>query len=337
MPATDMHSHYFPDELLDFLSRHGDETNTDILEKGGTRWVSFRGGYSLPIPDTFFNKKKRLGDMDAMGVDKAVISVAPTAFYYKIEKSVALEIARINNDWAAGYAREYPERIGAMATVPMQDMECAVSELDRCHKTHGMKAVEIAPVINGKMLDDSSFFPFYEYCEKQGILLYIHPAFADGSAPYDKYHGRNLVGYVQETNWAVFRLLFGGVFERFPRLKVLTSHGGGLFPYQYGRFLHGQEVRPECRENAPKNLKYYVGNIYFDTITHWTPALQFLCDNFGSDHVVLGTDYPYDMADTHPVRTVAALNLPESGKAGILHKNCEVLLRENRKNEVLRV
>ena len=211
--------------------------------------------------------------------------------------------------------------------VPMQNIGLAIDELSRVHTEKGMNAVEIAPVINGKMLDAPEFFPFYEYCEKMEILIYLHPARVGKMAPYDKFHGMNLMGYVEETNWALVRMIFGGVFQRFPHLKVLTSHGGGNFPYQYGRLLHGFEVRAEAKEFIQSPPSEYVKNIYFDTITHWKPSLQFLVDSFGADHVLMGTDYPYDMADSDPVGSVNALRLTSKERVSVLGENCRKILK----------
>lgn len=334
--TVDVHTHYVPDILIDYLREYGAELGIRIEETDGVSCISYGSGGRYPVTKEFYDLSTRLRDMDAARIDRAVLSVSPVYFFYDIDKNRAEEICRLCNDWVYGFSRKCPERLACMAAVPMQDVGKAIAELERAHQKLGMNAVEIAPVINGKMMDDEEFFPFYEYCEKNGILLYLHPARTDSQPPYDRYHCLNLIGYVEETNWALVRMIFGGVFEKYPELKVLTSHGGGNFPYQFGRLLHGCEVRPEARVNVRRPLQDYLKNIYFDSITHWTPSLQFLADTFGADHVLMGTDYPYDMADSHPVESVDRLRLSEEEKQFIKSQNCLTLInlrQEAGKNE----
>ena len=328
--TVDVHSHFLPVELAEYLAACKDEqTGVNAVLQDGVWQIKTNSGFAFPLVPEYYDYEKRVVDMDKARIDKSVLSISPLFFFYDTDPKIALEICQLCNDWAFRFALEHSERFDSMARVPMQDIDLAIQEMDRAHRELGMQAVEIAPVINGEMLDDPKFFPFYQYCEEHGILLYLHPALVDRRPPYDKYHAMNLMGYVQETNWALVRMLFGGVFEQFPGLKVLTSHAGGQFPYQFGRLMHGHEVRQEAKIHVTKPLTNYLKNIYFDTITHWTPALQFLVDNFGADHVLMGTDYPYDMADSRPVDSVEALKLTSSERSMILAGNtCGLLSKK---------
>lgn len=318
----DMHTHYIAPKAVELLENHPKEFKTTFIEKNGLRLMKFDGGGFHPMLPGFTDKKQRAKDMEKAGIDKAVICVSPAYFYYDTPIELGLEMARVSNDWAAEYVKEEPDRIiGAMATVPMQDINTAIDELDRAHKDLGMNAVEIGAILPGLMPEDSSLEPFYSYCEDNNILIYLHPTFTGHNPPYDKYYNMNLIGYVQETNWAVNRLLFGGVMYRHPNLKILLSHGGGLFPYQYGRLLHGNEVRPETKVDLPVPISQCIGGFYYDTITHWPAALEFLAKNFGADHVMAGTDYPYDMADMNVKTNIESLNISSDELELIKYKN----------------
>ena len=163
---VDVHSHYFPNELLDFVQAHSDELNADVTEEKGIRRLTYRGGMSFLITSEFFDLGTRIRDMDQAGIGRSVLSIAPVVFFYEASPQTCLELCRICNDWVAEFVKQCPDRFDCMAMVPMQDVSLAVEELARAHEQLDMRAVEIAPVINGEMLDDPKFFPFYQYCEE---------------------------------------------------------------------------------------------------------------------------------------------------------------------------
>ena len=323
----DVHAHYIPDTIFDCIKENGQALGAMIEYRDGTPWVNIGNTLFYPVTKQYYDKETMLGSMAERRLDKSVLSISPMYFFYNADPKLTLEVCRLCNDWLSEYTAAGEGHFEGMAMVPMQDIALAVTEMDRARKTLGMKAVEIAPVIEGRMLDDEMFYPFYEYCEREGIIIYLHPARTDRKPPYDKYHAMNMIGYVEETNWALMRMIFGGVFEKFPNLKVLSSHGGGHFPYQFGRYMHGHQVRQEAKAVISDGPEKYLKNIYFDTITHWTPALQFLVDTYGADHVLMGTDYPYDMADFDPVTSVDALRLTQAQRSLIKSGNWERLTR----------
>lgn len=317
----DVHAHYIPEEMFQYISENGEELGAVLEYRDNVPWINIGETVFYPVTKDYYDKKTMLDSMKERHLDKTVLSVSPLYFFYNADAEKTLEVDQLCNNWIAEFVKNGDGHFEAMATVPMQDMTLAVIEMDRAYSELGMKAVEIAPVINGKMLDDPEFFPFYAYCESKGIIIYLHPARGDRMPPYDKYHAMNMIGYVEETNWALMRMIFGGVFEKFPNLKILSSHGGGHFPYQFGRYMHGFEVRQEAKACISESPEKYLKNIYFDMITHWTPSLQFLVDTFGADHVMMGTDYPYDMADFHPAESVDALKLNAEQRKMIQSEN----------------
>lgn len=317
----DTHNHFLPDVVIEYIRHHGARLNSELVIKDGRTFVLDHAGSSFPVFHEYYDYKAKVADLDKMGIDMAVLSVVPNTYYYWADVSAALDIARISNDWVSDLCSQHPDRFRGMANVPMQDPVLALKELQRAHEDLKLNALGIAPVINDQQLDEKCFFPIYEYCAENSILLHLHPCFSKCKSELQKYYNTNLVGNVYQTNLGLNHLIFGGVFERFPKLKVFASHGGGYFPYQMGRLRHGYEVRSEPHENISKSPELYAGNIYFDTITHWPAALQFLVDQFGSDHVMIGTDYPFDMGDYHPVDHVRALRLTAQERENIYSKN----------------
>lgn len=322
----DVHSHFIPPEGLEYLLSKPEVFGTTTTELHGMPFLRFASGGVHPLTPGFTDIDRRLADMDRQGVDVQVLSVSPAMFYYEADAEYSDQLARICNDYAYKITQQYPDRFRAMADVAMQDMDLALKELRRVHEEYHMNAVETAAILPGIMPDDDYMMPFYEYCEKESVTIFLHPTFTGTEPPYDRYYNMNLIGYVQETNWALNRLIFGGVFERFPDLRILACHGGGLFPYQFGRLVHGWQVRPETKVSCPKSPENYLGNIYYDSVTHSTKSLRFLIEGFGADRVLTGTDYPYDMADDDPAQTLRSLELDPDTAAMIAHKTAEAVI-----------
>lgn len=323
----DMHHHFLPEELIAYLEAHPEETGTNVIRTDQQTIIHFCQGWKIPVDPGQFDMRVRNCEMERMQLDAVALSVAPICFFYWIEAETTAEIARLCNDWIASQAVKYPN-VYPMATLPMQNIPIALMELKRAHEELGMQAVEIAPIIEGIMLDDSCFDPIYQYCNDHGILLYLHPQVMERRLEYQNYYNTNLIGNVLETCIGLNHMLFGGVFERFHDLRVLASHGGGYFPYQFGRLIHGYNVRPEPKMRLHQLPVRGLENIYFDTITHWLPALQFLVDAFGADHVVIGTDYPFDMGDLSPMSLVDQLRLTREQRDAICWRNAQRLLNK---------
>ena len=308
----DAHHHFIPEPLIPYLEKNGDRLNVKIVEREDGRAIVHGEGMVDTLYAGQYDPSVMKADMDKMHIDAAVLSNSPANMFFWSDEEAALEVSRICNDWAAELARKEPGRFYAMATVPMQNVELSVKELERAHTQLGINAVEIAPIINGEYLDEQKFFPFYSYCADNDILLYLHPQVMERQPFFEKYYNINLIGNVLHTNIGLNCLLFGGVFEKYPNLKVLASHGGGYFPYQFGRLMHGYDVRKEPCVNISQPPSTFLKNIYFDSITHWSDSLQFLVDTFGADHVVIGTDYPFDMGDWDPMANVDKLRITKA-------------------------
>jgi aminocarboxymuconate-semialdehyde decarboxylase len=176
-------------------------------------------------------------------------------------------------------------------------------------------------------LDWPELWPFYARAEKLGAFLLVHPGVPPGVAQMKDYALFNLIGYPFVTSLAAASLIFGGVLEDFPRLKFCFAHGGGFLPYQRGRLEHGYRVKPECRRKIPRPPSDYVRLLYFDTVTHYLPALEYLIKTAGIDKVLMGSDYPFDVNDPDPVETVRRLeSISSEGKRKIQGENAAGLL-----------
>jgi aminocarboxymuconate-semialdehyde decarboxylase len=272
----------------------------------------------------------RLKEMDRAGIDIQAVSPAPPQMYYWPEPGLGAELARMVNERLAQIVAKHPERFVAMGTVPLQNADLAIAELTHCVKTLGMRGVEIAGSVNGMDLTDSrlSLDKFFAKAEELGIVVFIHPAgFTQGERLTDHYFN-NVIGNPLETTVAASHLIFDGVLERYPKLKIVLPHGGGFLAHYWARMDHGHKARPDCRTVIKKKPSSYLEKFYFDTITFSPDMLRHLIERFGADHVLLGTDYPFDMGVEDPVGFIAKVpGISSSEKKQIEGLNAARLLK----------
>ena len=287
-------------------------------------------------PEKMYSIERRLKDMEAQTVDMQVLSVPPFLFLYATGPASALELCRKINDGFAETARKHPNSFVALANLPMQAPEMAARELERSVRELGLRGAEICSNINGKNLDEKDFAPFYTKLQELDVPVFIHPSNVLGGERLRRYHLQNLIGNPSDTAVAAASLIFGGVLKEFPRLKFYLAHGGGSCPYLHGRWGHGWRVRPEARANIDRPPSDYFRLFYFDSLVHSVPALNFLVETVGSGRVMMGSDYPFDMGDRDPVKTIASLlHLSDDQKEMIFGENAAALFKiADRKNEV---
>ena len=272
----------------------------------------------------------RLKDMDKMGIDIQAVAPAPHQTYYWTDPGEGQELARLVNERIAEICGKWPDRFVGMGSVPLQNAELAVSELTHCVKTLGLRGVEINPSVNGMDLTDSrlSLEKFFAKAQELDIVLFMHPiGFTQGERLMDHYFN-NVIGNPLETTVAASHLIFDGVMERYPKLKVVLPHGGGYLAHYWARMDHAWRARPDCRTVIQKKPSSYLEQFYFDTITFDRGMLKNLVERFGADHVVLGTDYPYDMGMEHPVDFIGgAPGISKADKERIMGGNAARLLK----------
>jgi aminocarboxymuconate-semialdehyde decarboxylase len=269
----------------------------------------------------------RLKYMDRMGIDIQAISPAPNQTYYWTDPGMGRELARAVNEGIAKVVAGHPDRFVGLGTVPLQDPALAVSELQFAMKTLGLKGVEINPSVNGKEVSRSGLDRFFAAAEKLGAVIFMHPiGYTDGGRLMDHYFN-NVIGNPLETTVAASHLIFDGVMERHPKLKVVLPHAGGYLAHYWARMDHAWKARPDCRTVIRKKPSSSLEKFYFDTITFDPGMLQQLVERFGADHVLLGTDYPYDMGVEDPVGFInKARNLSAQDKERIMGGNAARLL-----------
>ena len=258
----------------------------------------------------------RLSDMDRMGIDVQAISPAPAQYYYYAEPAFGLELAKKINDDIAGIAASHPKRFVGLGSVPLQNAELATSELVRCVKELDLRGVEIGTNVNGVDLADRhlGLDKFFAKAEELGVLVFLHPMGFTHADRMTDYYFNNIIGNPLESTLAVAHLIFGGVLDRFPRLKFCVAHGGGYMAHAYARMDHGWKVRPDAQTAIKKRPSSYLKKFYFDTVTFDAELLSSLIGKFGANRVMMGSDYPFDMGDENPVTLVegvARLSLAE--------------------------
>lgn len=323
--TIDIHTHVEFAGTFDILRRRYSEDevfNKFVVPATGHRSAELNRGIVAGIRDALRDPKKKIKDMDAQGIGLSVLSSTPFAFFYEVEGDLSVELARFQNDQLSEMVKRSPDRFAAMATLPLNVPDEALKELDRAVTKLGLRGVEIGSHVAHRELGDESFWRIYEALEKLNAPIFIHPHHVAGMDRLQEFYLSNLIGNPLDTTIAAAQLIFSGVLERYPNLKIILAHGGGQFPYILGRLVHGYEVRPESKEKIKSSPQAFLKNFYYDTITHNKEALTYLISRMGSDRVLMGTDYPYDMGDTNPVQTVTQ-------QQDISEKDRQKILKEN--------
>ena len=268
---------------------------------------------------------RRFAQMDASGVDVHAISVVPTLYHYWADRSLAAEIVAAANEHIAAAVAARPDRLVGLAAVALQHPELAAEQLRSAHGRQGLPGAEISTAVAGRDLSDPALDPFWAAAEELGSLLFVHPwGCSLGSRLAPAYLG-NIVGNPTETTVALHHLVFGGVLDRFPRLRICAAHGGGYFPHYLGRADHAYRVRPESR--TMKRLpSEYLDSLYFDSLVYTDDGLSRLVAIAGAEHVLLGTDYPFDMGVTDPLDRIDRIGLGAEDRAAITGGNATRLL-----------
>lgn len=321
----DIHSHYIPEKFISLISQPGNGYHARLIKKDNLDWINHDQGYTYPLLPGFTDPGQRIIDMDKAHIDLAVLSCAPPLFSYWLEPKLALALAQIVNDSIREVVNAYPERFVGMGTVPLNDVELAVEELERCKRDLGFRSVLIGTNVESKQYDEPEFLQFFETCQELDMMVNIHPYYIGDKEMFRKYYLTNLYGNPLDSALAITSLIFGGVFDRVPGLKVCVAHGGGFFPYQLGRLEQGHKMRPEPKINGARSPMNYKDNLYFDSLVFNPKALRFLIDIFGSSRVLLGTDYPFDMGEEAPLKFIKEVGLNPEEKEQILYHNAHKL------------
>jgi aminocarboxymuconate-semialdehyde decarboxylase len=304
--CIDVHSHFFPLELLDDLRKNGARYRTPVREEADGRIfvVTPERAYG-PIGPGFYDVGRRREFMAAQGITTQVLCAPPFLFYYWLDAHAGRDVIQVENDAIAEVVRRDPEHFVGLGTVPLQDVASSIRECERI-KRAGLRGVEIGSNVDGRDLDAEEFWPFFEALEALDLPVLMHGANVAGGDRMDEFHLRNLLGFPLDTTLAAARLIFAGVLDRFPRLRICVGQAGGFLPYVAGRLDHGYAVRPECRRFIGRPPSDYLRRFYFDSITHSPRVFGLLLETVRPERVMLGSDFPFDMGSPSPRDVVEA-------------------------------
>jgi aminocarboxymuconate-semialdehyde decarboxylase len=304
--TVDVHAHVGVSEAAQFVEPHLDwatiplshfaTAETKALAQKQEADIRARGGLD-----------RRLADLDAMGIDIQMIAPPPPQCYYTVPLDIAIKATQMVNEGIVAFCAGRPDRLKPFCSVPMANGNEAATELERCVKKLGFKGVEILTNIAGKELSDPTFAPFWKKAEELGVLVMIHPNGFTEATRLSRFYFNNVIGNPLETTIALHYLIFDGVLERHPRLKVLAVHGGGYLGAYPGRIDHAWGARSDSHGALSQPPTTYLKRVYVDSVVFTAHQLAELVGFFGADHVLMGTDYPYDMAEYDPIGHIAGV------------------------------
>jgi len=339
----DLHTHILPREWPDLDAKYGYPgfIRLDHYQPCCARMM-IGDRVFREITDNVWEPVRRLEEMDQAGVTMQVLSTVPVMFSYWAKPADALDLSRRLNDHIAEVVRASPTRFTGLGTIPLQDPDLAARELERCVRELGLRGAEIGTHVDAKQhfgrldplnLDNAALQPVWSAAEQLGAAIFVHPWDMVGKTRMPKYWLPWLVGMPAETSLAICSMIFGGVFARFPKLRVAFAHGGGAFPFTIGRIEHAFHVRPDlCAIDNKATPRSYLAtatkpaHFYVDSLVHDADALRLLINLFGAQRVALGSDYPFPLGEAHAGELIESMNLSAEDKAQLFSETARDFL-----------
>lgn len=329
--SLDIHAHIIETETVATLRREVPDCGIELHTTDGEFGTLVVAGAPYPnFPRGGWDVQRRLADMDRAGFDRQLLAVVPQTVLYDKSPADGLTASRIQNDAIARRVRAMPDRFLGLATVPLQAPDLAARELGRAMREDGLMGAMIGSHVEGRNLDDPALDPFWAEAESRQAFVLLHPVKVAGVDRQRSYYINNFVGNPLDTTIAAACLVFGGVLERFPGLRIVLSHGGGFTPYQAARWIHGWAERAEAKTRLRGEPGPSIDRLLFDTILHGVEPLQFLVDWAGADRVMLGSDYPFDMGQYGAREVIDSLRLTAADRHALLGGAAERCLPVNR-------
>lgn len=321
MFTIDIHTHILPEKIPDFKRKFGYGGFVSLEHhKPCCARMMIDDKFFREIEDNCWSAEKRMKECDHHHVDVQVLSTVPVMFNYWAKPKDCLELSQFLNDHIAEIIHRYPKRFVGLGTVPLQSPELAIQEMERCMKI-GLAGVQIGShVVDDWNLGSISLFPFFEAADKLDAAVFVHPWDMAGQERMQRYWLPWLVGMPTETSLAICSMIFGGVFERLPKLRVAFAHGGGSFPGTIGRIEHGFHSRPDLVAiHNDINPRKYLGKFFVDSLVHDVPILEHVVKLFGANRVALGSDYPFPLGENEPGKLIRSMSFSDEIKEKLLH------------------
>lgn len=323
----DIHTHIMPERIPDWTKKFGYGEFIHLEHRNCEACMMKGDKVFRVVEENCFRAEARIKEMEDTEVSMQVLSTIPVLFNYWAKPADGLETSRFFNDHIAETVAEHPDRFIGLGTAPMQNTDLSIREMERCIKGLNMPGLEIGSNINGKNLGEKEFFPFYAAAEQLNCALFVHPWQMMGEDQMSQYWLPWLVGMPAETSRAICSMIFGGVFENFPKLRIAFAHGGGSFPYTLGRIGHGFDVRPDLvAVDNPVHPKNYIGKFWVDSLVHDKRAFEYLLETVGEDSVCLGSDYPFPLGEAEPGKLIKKMKLGKKTEKKLLCRNAQAWL-----------
>lgn len=325
--TIDAHCHIAVPRVGEIVTPHLKQSTDPLVAQSAPETQALMAKQAADIRTRIGTTDERFAAMDEMGVDVQLISPAPPQILYDLPLEVGVQAARALNDGIAEYVGRHKDRLLALGGVPMQDGKEAAKELERAVKQLGFKGVEILTNVNGKELSDPAFAPFWKKAEELRALVMIHPTGFTQPQRFGRFYFNNVIGNPLDTTMALHYLIFDGVLERHPDLKIFAMHGGGYLGAYHGRIDHAWGARSDSHGNLPHPPTHYLKKVYVDTVVFTPEQLEALVKVFGVDHVLMGTDYPFDMLEHDPIGHINSVaSFDASTRAALAGGNLKKLL-----------
>src|SRR6185295_9992712 len=301
----DIHTHIIPEHMPNWTQRFGYGEFIHLEHRNCEACMMKGDKLFRVVEENCYKEDVRKKEMDETEVSVQVLSTIPVLFNYWAKPEDGLETSRFFNDHIAETVTKGAGRFIGLGTVPLQDVDRSIMEMERCMNELKMSGLEIGSNINGRNLSEKELFPFYKAAEELNCALFVHPWEMMGEKQMEKYWLPWLIGMPAETARAISAMIFGGVFETFPKLRVAFAHGGGSFPFTIGRIEHGFNVRPDLTAVDNKiNPRSYIGRFWVDSVVHDEKAREYLIGVMGADKICLGSDYPFPLGEQQPGKLI---------------------------------